>query len=93
MHLETARRQGLGERLQRHMRRLFDLPQNKKPVLTADGERAMTAHASRCDAAKTALAGGPFDDARYRTFSAAATTRLLSPAASRAIAQSRKSIE
>ena len=48
------------------MRRLFDLLQDKKPVLTADGERPMTAHAFRRGAAKLSLAGRPFDDARCR---------------------------
>jgi len=71
MHLEPARRPGLGERLQR--RRLFNLPQDKKPVLTADGEGAMAAHLMPLDTA---------------IFSAAATL-LLSPVASHAIARSR----
>src|ERR1700681_2277697 len=65
MHFEAARRQGLGQRLQRHMRRLFDLPQDKKPVLTADREGSMAAHTPWRDAAKTPRAGRPFDDARY----------------------------
>jgi hypothetical protein len=74
------------------MRRLFDMPQNKKPVLTADGEPATTAHVSGATLPKRRSRAAHLMTLDTATFSAA-TTRLLSPAASRAIARSRKSIE
>lgn len=65
---------------------------NKKPALTADGEPAMAAHASRHDVAKTPLAGCPFDDARYRNIQRRRDHAAALASRKRAITPSPKSI-
>ena len=68
-------------------------PSTEQPMIPADQMRPVTPHLARRNAAAQALAAAHLITLDTATRSAAATWRVVSPASSRAIASSRKSIE